>query len=484
MSKRHGRGKSYVSKPAATSETTRARYEAVMAVMAGTKTQEEAATELGLSRLRFQTLMHRSQAAMMAALEPGEAGRPAKPEKERALEVEAERLKRENARLRDRAEMIDRMLDVAGDILRGRRELNGAPAKKTERTNDDEDPEPDGEARRKLAQVTTMRELGLRKDTASALVGTSRATVRRWAWRHRHGWMLRRRRGPSDTLATVEALATAVEIVRDLRGEIGAEALAHAAGLTRRQAAVVKAEVVRDLEAERKARCGHVSVKRPGVVRGFDQLVVRTSHGQAYALISADASVPFRTSVHTTDAYDAEAVAKAIEKDIRENGAPLVWRADRCAAHRTDLVKETLEAHGVFALHGPPRHPQYYGQLERQNVEHRALLAWSDGFHGLEELDSEMRQVLVALNELRCRRRLHWRTAAQAWASRPMVTPQERAKFADQVYAGLSRIENADTMEPERAMRLALEQALVNQGYLAITWGRSANGFRQRVIAH
>lgn len=282
----------------------------------------------------------------------------------------------------------------------------------------------------------------------------------------------------------MQSLQEAQEIVRSLRGQIGAEALAHASGLTRRQAAAVKGEVMREMELERKAQCGRVTVRRAGVMRGFDQLVVQTAQGRAYALISADASVPFRTSVHTTERYDAEAVATAIEKDIRDHGAPLVWRADRCAAHRTERVQAVLQSHGVFALHGPPRHPQYYGQLERQNAEHRALLAWCDVRPDLRALDSELRDLIVALNELRCRRSLNWKTPAEAWVSRAMVTPQERDEFADQVYASLSRIGKAETIEPERAMRLALEQALVSRGYLSITWGRIANGFRQRVIAH
>jgi hypothetical protein len=36
-----------------------------------------------------------------------------------------------------------------------------------------------------------------------------------------------------------------------------------------------------------------------------------------------------------------------------------------------------MKDHGVLVLHGPPRHPRYNGQLERQNREHRAWLASS-----------------------------------------------------------------------------------------------------------
>lgn len=44
--------------------------------------------------------------------------------------------------------------------------------------------------------------------------------------------------------------------------------------------------------------------------------------------------------------------------------------AQECA--RTPEVDRLLQRYQVLALHGPPRHPYYYGQLERQNREHRA----------------------------------------------------------------------------------------------------------------
>ena len=52
------------------------RLTAVLAVLSGIKTVSSAAADLGLSRNRFQSLMHRSIEALVAALAVQPAGRP------------------------------------------------------------------------------------------------------------------------------------------------------------------------------------------------------------------------------------------------------------------------------------------------------------------------------------------------------------------------------------------------------------------------
>src|ERR1700704_4813911 len=135
-------------------EALRQRYQVMLQVLSGELTVSEGARRLGLSRNYFQTLMHEGLAGMIKGLTPKPAGRPAKPEREAELEAEAERLRRENERLRKRVETIDRLLGVASEVLQGRT----APARerKTAKTtkpggNNDEDPEP--EARLHGAEV-------------------------------------------------------------------------------------------------------------------------------------------------------------------------------------------------------------------------------------------------------------------------------------------------------------------------------------------
>ena len=93
---------------------------------------------------------------------------------------------------------------------------------------------------------------------------------------------------------------------------------------------------------------------------------------EQYLLVAADAAVCFRTSIASRPSYDSAAVAEVLDRDMVEHGAPLVYRMDRASVHRTAGVLELLRSRQVLLLHGPPHHAQYYGQLERQNREHRA----------------------------------------------------------------------------------------------------------------
>jgi len=49
----------------------------------------------------------------------------------------------------------------------------------------------------------------------------------------------------------------------------------------------------------------------PGIVRGFDQLYAWTAQGWRFALVSADAAVPNRTSALVVEHYDEEGVLGA-----------------------------------------------------------------------------------------------------------------------------------------------------------------------------
>src|SRR6266446_1248761 len=121
------------------------RLKTILSTLTGQWTVVEAAEKLGMSRNHFQTLMHRGLSGMIAALQPGQPGRPKAPAKERELQQRVEKLERENDKLRQRVETIDRLMGVASGILRGqvrtrmpRRKKNKASGKQG---NDPEDPD-------------------------------------------------------------------------------------------------------------------------------------------------------------------------------------------------------------------------------------------------------------------------------------------------------------------------------------------------------
>jgi hypothetical protein len=459
-----GKKASYVAIPAVP-EALLQRLVVVVRVMSGLQSVSDGARTLGLSRNHFQTVLHRGLEGLIRGLEMKPAGRRARPAGQAALERELKRLTRQNARLEKRVAATEQLLTVASGLLHGR--VRPRPSlRRTKASRDEGSEDPDPARRKVLAGVETMRALGVNAALAAAVAGVHPATVRRWRVRARNPAPVSRVR-PVRCVPT-EVVAQASTLVRSLRGQIGVEALRHAVpALTRRQAAWLKAEVLTRLERERKAGLVRVEVTQPGVLRAMDGVHYRAARGPLWALIAADGAVPYRTSVAVGRHYDAGLVARALAADLECHGAPIVYRLDRAKAHAAPQVRSVLARYEVLVLHGPPRCPRYYGQLERQNREHRA---WDDALRGLDddEAASCLQEMLEVVNERWPRRMLGWRTASQAWNARVPLDVDRRA-LCDEVNERATHIacSLAGRGQPaDLAERLAIEQALEARGYL------------------
>lgn len=454
---------SYTKLPAVPSEIV-PRLTAVLAVLGGIKTVTAAAQDLGLSRNRFQSLMHRSLEALVTALAVQPAGRPATPATERRLQVQVARLARENAALQKRLELNARLMEVMGGVLTGRIRATGRQRRRRSAAgrgrDGGEESEPDARRGEILAAVAAMRRLKLPDAQAARLAGIGEATARRW--RRRLPPRVRRR-CPVEAGVRGQVMAR----LRELHGVIGAAALGHAfAGLSRRAAATLKAEVLTALERERKAALMRITVAAPGIVRGLDAMELPGGGTARYALIAGDGAIPYRTSVTSGRRYDTALVVRSLERDLDAAGAPLVYRLDRARCHDAAPVRALLAAHRVLVLHGPPHHPGYYGQLERQNREHRAWVerAPPDGT----PLAARLPIMIDRVNRLWPRRSLAWATAADAWNARtPLVI--DRNALHEEVMdraVRIARTLNVRGQPADLAERLAIEQTLARMGYL------------------
>jgi transposase InsO family protein len=309
-----------------------------------------------------------------------------------------------------------------------------------------------------------MRDQRVPTTVWARILGISESTVRR-----RLRLVLFDERTPQAAAPADEVAAQRVRtIVRATHGQVGAASLGKSCGVSRRHAAAIKRQELRDMERERKANCRSVSILAPGLVRGFDAMHVPCIDGKAYWLVSADAAIPYRTSIVTAPRYDADHVIAALQRDFEEHGPPLVIRLDRIACHRTPEVDELLSRYEVLALHGPPRHPYFYGQLERQNREHRA---WQRMLQPVtrRELAAAATSMTTALNALWARPTLDWCTAQAAWQRRPRIDVDRQALRRDVEWqaAGLVRA-GVKVLE---ARRLAIETALMERGLLSIQNG-------------
>jgi transposase InsO family protein len=437
------------------------RLALVLAVISGTKTLTEAAREASLSRNHFQSLLNRSVGSMIEALQPKEPGRKPKPAQLSELEQRLKKLEKENSRLKQRVEATDELIMVAGELLHGQRrpgQRTRRPRKSGSREADDAEPEPRAHI---LDRVDRMHRLGQTFTRGARLAGVDPSTVRRW--RLKCARCERPRRSIPASLST-----RAEHLVRRFNGLIGAAALSHAVtGLSRRQARRLKCTTLTLIERERRGTLTRVSVAAARVIRGLDAMHLSIGGEKSYALVCADAAIPYRTTICSGEHYDAALVARTLERDIDRHGAPLILRADRARAHDSPLVKRILEEHQVLMLHGPPRYPCFYGQLERQNREHRAWLAALTDPMG-QPMQALLERMIYCLNTLWPRRSLGWKTAAQAWGARSN-THIDRQSFNKEVQDRAQYLERTIDLRAKPAdliQRLAIEQTLENLGYL------------------
>ena len=252
-----------------------------------------------------------------------------------------------------------------------------------------------------------------------------------------------------------------------MRGLVGVESLRHSfPTLTRSAAREAKREALHQMEAERRAAAERITIVVPGVVRGFDAMHLTVRGRRRYLLTCGDAAIPYRTSWSVEGRYTAVATAELLRADFAANGAPLVLRLDRASQHAAPAVTEILDGYGVLALHGPPHYAPFYGQLERQNREHRQ---WLDTyrFSGYADLHARVERMMRVVNELWRRRSLGWRTAAEAWAARPSLNIDRRT-FTEEVIGKKARIQrrlrDRDVAPADLAVRLAIEQTLARHG--------------------
>lgn len=111
------------------------RYKLVVEVLAGVVSVSEAARRLGLSRVRFQSVMHRGLEGLLEGLRVKTPGRPERPSWEKELREETLRLRRENEQLLKQAQRTERLLGLARGLLTSRRtprQSHGAKRMKTE----------------------------------------------------------------------------------------------------------------------------------------------------------------------------------------------------------------------------------------------------------------------------------------------------------------------------------------------------------------
>lgn len=443
------------------------RYQTLMLVLAGQVNKSEGARRLGLSRRHFQDLCHRLMALIIAFLLPKRGGRPRMSETERRLRAENRRLAKHNAKLSSMVEKQQVQIEVMGQAIRSRPRSHGPRGGRSDSEDNDV-----AQRRAEAARQMLLRGVGMA--IAALVIGVAACTLRRYLARARARSTLVRRRGPSPSAYPGAGLVRKVTaLLEETRGRMGAVCLGRKTGGSRRQCAMIKSSVLRARERERKDTALQVRVSEPGLMRSFDQLYVRMDGLRRVLLICADACVPYRTSISLVDRYDARNVASVIDSDIKRHGAPLFWRMDRAKSHLSRTVMDLLRRTKVIPLIGPPRHPGFYGQMERMNREHRDWLSRGPSLSS-GNIDRETAEMRRVLNEVMIRPTLNYRTAADEWGDR--VTPHvDRTQLREEVL-DLAAGSYAELHDQKDALwlswRRAIESKMTQMGMLTIRRGQ------------
>lgn len=174
---------------------------------------------------------------MLGALAPKPPGPKAKPPEMVELESRVRHLEEDNAWLEEKLEQMHRLMALTSQVVRGQRgrARRAASTPRKEKATKSDSEEPHGCALLALEEARAMKAAGAPAGVAAMLIGKSAATVRRWQSRAARSERLCNRRGPRAEATEPENFAAAVKRARDMKGHIGAAALARAGcGLSRR----------------------------------------------------------------------------------------------------------------------------------------------------------------------------------------------------------------------------------------------------------
>jgi len=443
------------------------RYATLMLVLGGHVNKSEGARRLGLSRRHFQDLCHRLMKVIIEFLQPKKGGRPRMSETEKRLKAENRQLRKQNERLGQQVEKQQVQIEVMSLNIKSRPRDHCPRGGRSDSEDNDV-------AQRMLSASAQMLLRGVALRIVAMVLGVAICTLRRYATRAVAGLVLVSRRGPSRKVYPGVALEQKVtEHLDETRGRVGAVCLSKKTGGSRRDCAKIKVQFLTDRERHRKQSSLQIRVSKPGIMRSFDQLYVRISGLKRILLICADACVPYRTTIALVRRYDAMSVARVIASDIIRYGAPLFWRMDRAKSHMTRLVMEVLECWGVLPLFGPPRHPGFYGQMERMNREHRAWLSRGPELT-TSNMGYELSEMRRVLNDVTIRPTLQYRSAAELWGERQ--TPRiDRTQLREEVFD--LAVSNYYELHDQKdalwlSWRRAIESKMTNMGLLTIRRGQ------------
>ena len=195
-----------------------------------------------------------------------------------------------------------------------------------------------------------------------------------------------------------------------------------------------------------------------------------------------------------SDETEATAVA-SLHALLSEQGAPLAIKSDNGSAFKSEGWKALLKAWQITPLYSPPVTPRYNGACEASNGSMKlrtwmlAIKAGDDQWWTSELLAAATQQA----NQLHRSVRPTNPTAQEKWSCRAAIDEVDRKEFGKVLDKWRAKLHNqlceANSDESITASQLACEerravtQALVELGYLSVTWRSKSLPINVRKVA-
>jgi hypothetical protein len=195
-----------------------------------------------------------------------------------------------------------------------------------------------------------------------------------------------------------------------------------------------------------------------------------------YALAVRDLSSGYQLLWQPVEDLSAATTVRVIENLFELGGPPLVLKSDGGPGFISEPTQDLLQRWGSEHLLSPPYWPRYNGSIEssirwlKERTEYQATRAGHPGYWSAEDMD----RAQWITNHIRHGRK-RGRSAAEAWADRPALTPLVRQAFSSTVSLQLERAKAELGIAPEAPLgrkedmsikRTAISRALVAHGFL------------------
>jgi len=347
-----------------------------------------------------------------------------------------------------------------------------------------------------LACVRLGRRRGQSLMEQATDLGISDRTLRRWQRRWQDDHLDIRPRGRPPRHATRRERQALLALFNVLGPHVGLPTLqCHFPGVARGELIELQRRWRYALHRRRNLLLYQLHWRRAGAIWAADHAHPPTAIDGHFSrlLLIRDLPSSYQLAGLPTLGEDGEGLRRLLDSLVRWYGAPLVLKADNGGAFTAEATREWADQHGVLLLISPPRTPKYNGSAEagigsiKTRAHYQSVRHGRPGHWTCDDVEAAVQQA----NET-ARPRGRWGpTPAEMWSQRLPIGETERRQF-QRTYRrryvrecqqrGLPWSVEVQRSERLSIDRVAISQALIEHGYLAIRRRRISTPFSQRSL--